>query len=87
MTVDFSEIKAIEVRCPCGGILVIPVPKLDLDTRAKCPGCGKYLWDADIDGARARINEVFKAVSNWQAFDSKSVCMTFSLIDKAYANA
>jgi len=29
LTVDFKDIKALEVTCKCGGKLTIPVPKDD----------------------------------------------------------
>ena len=81
VTIDFSEIHSIEARCPCGGVLVIPLPKLALDSRVKCPGCGKYLWDSGVDKKFELVQSIFSILSNWQSLDCKEVRLTFSLTE------
>jgi hypothetical protein len=81
VTIGFAEIRAIEARCPCGGVLVIPLPKLEVDKRIKCPGCPKYLWDGEVDDKVHVIQDLFRSLTAWQALGSKEVALTFSIVD------
>ena len=47
-TVDFREIKAIEVRCNvCNSIASLPLSRQKLPSQVNCVGCGAMLWRTD----------------------------------------
>jgi hypothetical protein len=79
LTVDFKDIKALEVTCKCGAQFTIPVPKDSLPANIKCAGCNERLWDASEDREFQFVNGLLIMLSHVQRHDDRFFRLGFSL--------
>lgn len=79
LTVDFRDIKALEVTCACGAKLTIPVPKDALPANIKCAGCNERLWNGGEDREFQFVNGFLLMLSSVQRHDDKIFRLGFSL--------
>jgi hypothetical protein len=79
LTVDFKDIKALEVTCKCGGKLTIPVPKDSLPTHIKCAGCNERLWDGPDTRDFQFVSGFLVVLSAAQRHDDNIFRLGFSL--------
>ena len=83
LDVSFKEIVAIEIRCGCGGVTSIPLPKNNPTREFDCRACNARLWDGDVDATFMRVQALFRALSNWQADENKLFELGFSLTEES----
>lgn len=79
LTVDFKDIKALEVACACGGKFTIPVPKDTLPGNVECVGCNKRLWDGGDDREFQIVKGLLVMLGQVQRRDDKIFRLGFSL--------
>ena len=79
LTVDFKDIKALEITCACGARFTIPVPKEALPANVKCAGCNERLWDGGDDKEFQMVNGFLTMLSAVQKHDDKKFRLGFSL--------
>jgi len=79
LTVDFKDVKALEVTCKCAAKFTIPVPKDTLPANIKCAGCNERLWDGGEDRAFQIVNGLLLMLSQVQKHDDKIFRLGFSL--------
>lgn len=79
LTVDFKDIKALEVTCKCGAKFTIPVPKEALPANVKCAGCNERLWDSGEDREFGFVSGFLRMLSEAQRHDEKIFRLGFSL--------
>ena len=87
LKVDFKEITAIEVRCKCGAVTSIPVPKESFNIEHfTCVGCNSMIWFAETPGSPYRkVKALIEAVSAWHHVEAAPFTLEFSL--EAYDRA
>jgi hypothetical protein len=79
MTINFNEIKAVEITCAgCGSVVTVPLPKDDIAGELKCLGCNTQLWNR-MDDEFLATHALVKALSTWQGVKSKRVVLGFSI--------
>jgi hypothetical protein len=71
ISISFSEITAVEVKCDCGAGIVFPIlkdgqPDVPLQIY-NCPACNKPWWVGQHDLKRLSVAEFIKAMGQWQA--------------------
>jgi hypothetical protein len=80
LTVDFKDIKALEVTCSlCGTKLTIPVPTEARPGNVECVGCNKRLWDGPEDKESRFVSGFLVMLSQAQKRDDKVFHVGFSL--------
>lgn len=79
LTVDFKEVKALEVTCKCGAKFTIPVPKDSPPANMKCAGCNERLWDGGEDREFQLVSGLLTMLSHVQRHDDKIFRLGFSL--------
>src|ERR1700730_8464906 len=64
--VDVTEIPALDIVCKkCKSGFVISLPKQDIASGARCPGCGIKLWNAE-EITFAALTGIMRTLSAWQ---------------------
>jgi hypothetical protein len=88
LAVDFSEIKTVEVRCKCGAVTSIPLPKNAFSIQHfTCLGCNSTLWFAEADGGPHRkVKALVEAISAWQSVEGAPFTLGFSLETSGHAS-
>ena len=76
LTIDVTEITALEVRCKCGGQVSLPI-SYRLEGVMCCPGCGKTLLD--VNDAGPAVAELSKSLLNWKRLQEKKCSVTFTI--------
>lgn len=80
LTVDFKDIKALEVTCSlCGTKLAIRVPTDARPANVECMGCNKRLWDGPDDNEAKIVSGFLTMLSHVQKHDDKIFHLGFSL--------
>lgn len=79
LTVDFKEIKALEVECRCRARFTIPVPKDALRPNVKCAACNELLWDGGDDATFQYVSGFLRMLSEAQRREKDGFCLGFSL--------
>lgn len=80
IAVDFREIPSIEVRCKCGAITSMPLPKTGLPPHFDCVGCNAVLWYAEMEGGPySKVLALVKGISAWQQVEAAPFTLGFSL--------
>lgn len=87
ITVEFSEIKKVEITCKkCGAALVFPIPtekdQQYLLQNYSCPGCGTRLWGDGHDDLYSRLLSLILALGQWQYLTGQGYSLSFSLDSK-----
>jgi hypothetical protein len=84
-TIDFSEIKAVEVKCAnCGSTTSIPLPRERLPLSFACVGCNTQLWhlepmaNSSTPGG-AEIAGLIRCLGYWQAVKGAPFTLQFSV--------
>ncbi len=86
VTIDFKEIKAVDIRCNCGSLISIRLPKMNLAEHLSCPGCNTMFWYAQEDGSpHPKVQALVRNLSNWQQVERVPFTLEFSLdsLDRA----
>jgi len=82
ISIDFSEIPALEITCKdCKGrvVLPLPLPKQDLQRLLDCPSCGKRLWEDREDPTYQSVFGFARALGNLKATPHKTISLGFTL--------
>jgi len=81
LRVDFKEIQAIEVRCKCGSVTSIPVPRNSFEIQHfTCVGCNSMLWFAETPGgAYRKVKALIDSISAWHSVEAAPFTLGFSL--------
>lgn len=80
LTVDFKDIKALEVTCAsCKAKLTLPVPKDALPANVDCVGCNRRLWNGTDDRNFQIVNGFRNMLSQVQTHDDKILHVGFAL--------
>ncbi len=81
LAVDFGDIKAVEVRCRCGAVTSLPVPRSAFSVEHfACPGCNSMLWFKDADGTPYnKVKALIDGISAWQYSEGAPFTLGFSL--------
>ncbi|HEV2523334.1 MAG TPA: hypothetical protein VGT24_13220 [Candidatus Acidoferrales bacterium] len=80
LTVDFKDIKSLEVTCAlCGAKFTLPVPKDALSWNVACVGCNTRLWDGPDDREFQVVSGLLLMLSQVQRHDDKVFRLGFSL--------
>ena len=66
-SIDFNEIKTIEITCgDCGSAISLKLPKLNLPRGTQhCPNCNAGMWD-EQHPIHAQLQALLRNLSNWQ---------------------
>lgn len=90
-TIDFREITSIEIRCKCGAIVTLPLPKFGLQDGLACPGCHEVLWRINVaiggptEGGSEVMN-LMRSISDWQQVQRAPFTLQFSLVTSDHAS-
>ncbi len=80
IAIDFREIKAVELRCKCGAVMSLPLPKTTLSEHVSCVGCNSTLWVAQAEGSpHAKVQALLRAIGAWQQVEAAPFTLGFSL--------
>lgn len=88
LAVDFREIRAVEVRCKCGAVTSIPLPKNAFSVEhVTCLGCNSIMWFAEAEGSPYRkVKALIDAISAWQSAEGVPFTLGFSLETSGHAS-
>jgi hypothetical protein len=82
ISIDFSEIPALEITCKaCTGriLLPLPLPKKILERIMDCPSCGKRLWENENDGVYASVAGFARALGALKETPHKTISLGFTV--------
>ena len=89
LAVDFKEIGAVEVRCKCGAVTAIPVPRgsgFHVE-HFTCVGCNSMLWFGELEGGLyKKVKALIEGISAWQNVEGVPFTLGFSIDASAPAS-
>ena len=78
-TVNFKEIKSVEIACECGAAMKLPLPlKMGLPDAFKCASCDRVWWH-NGSPMRQHIATLVRALENWQGLEQPVLNLQFAL--------